>query len=776
MLPKLKLDICNCFFKITNSKELIDKAINSGGLIQKKRNNIYKYNPMFKKVLQAKARENYNTDRLIDEIETIYSQNDNLEQVMIYNLKANNQNKVIDLIKENIERLLDKNKIELLKRAFRSLSESDFNANPSLYLYQGDLYRKLDKFHQAIEIYQQAENLFKKNNNEQLLEALFRLANLFAFFSSNRALEYIKKLENYKAEFTKEENNNFFQLDIIRLLIKGKFRDAELAVEKLKGRSKENYQELKVNILFRRGKFFKAKELLEQLRFNDHSDYVLYYTLVLPVLFYLFTGKLFSAQRYIWSELSDQDGYINKLGEYYLLIIYQLFGIHKIDFCKQKYLDFLDNTQDCPFDISRYKIDIFQELISWEICYGDLEQGLEYSDRGLMVAIKRKDVFAEGKTLLFKGINYYYLEQFSKAEESFNQAIKKLVKSGAQFHFFIALLGRADSFYQQDKIEEFKVDMKQAISYLKNNPYDKFVLDNTSTLIRDSNLIVNLFNNAKQEGLERNYINKLFNNHNLKEVGNSPNYMIKVCALGTFKLFRGNEEVLEDEWERRKSKELLKLFLVNYGELISKDKICSLLWPNKNKESAYRSFYVALNNLNKVLEPNRKSRKETYFISKRDKYYGLIKDFVYHYDVKLFEKFIEQGEKSNEERIKAKFYQEAVSIYSNDFLVDDLEQDWIIDERERLEQLYLEIVEYLMKYRYEMEDYQQVIKLADQILNKNRYIEPAYLYKIMSYDQLGKRAIAITVYESCEKILNQELDINPNSKLKEYYKYLKISN
>ena len=183
---------------------------------------------------------------------------------------------------------------------------------------------------------------------------------------------------------------------------------------------------------------------------------------------------------------------------------------------------------------------------------------------------------------------------------------------------------------------------------------------------------------------------------------------------------------------------------------------------------------MALNNLNEILEPDRESRAKAFFVSKKDGYYGLTKEFTYHYEVALFEKFIKQGKESNVDKIKIKFYQEAVAVYKNDFLASDLDYDWIIDERERLERLYLEILEELMKYNYQIGEYQQTIELANEILTKNNYIEPAYLYKIKSYDQLGKRALAIVTYETCEEIFRENLDITPNRALKEYYNYLKI--
>jgi tetratricopeptide (TPR) repeat protein len=252
-------------------------------------------------------------------------------------------------------------------------------------------------------------------------------------------------------------------------------------------------------------------------------------------------------------------------------------GVHKIDYCKERYNLFLEETKQCPFGISWYKIEIQCELIFWEALYGNPQEGLESADQALIAAIKRDDIFAQGNILMLKGFNYYALEQFSKAEEVFSQAIEKLVKSGAKLHFFISLLGRAEVVHQQGRIEEFRVDMKQAISYLKNNPDKKFILNRTSRLIRDSNLIIDLFNKARSAGVAKSYINEIFQQNKLNKVEHTPPYMLKIKCFANLRLFRGQEAVLGDEWKRKSAKDLLKLFLVNYGEFISKEKICSLL-------------------------------------------------------------------------------------------------------------------------------------------------------------------------------------------------------
>ena len=774
LLSTLEVKICNKFFQKDSSHQMIEKLIDWGVLIEKKADNKYQYNPIIKEVLQCKAEREYDREKLLIKAKNIYNKENKITELINYNLKINNKEEIIRLFKQNFNRWLEEDKLESLKQVFEVLTKEDLIANPILFLYQGDLYYQEEEFKKSVTNYKQAKRSFKKNGNKKgLLTSLFRLAEFCAFFSSSKILDYLNELKQYKSHFSLQQQNRLKELEVVSLIVKGRLKEAELALERVE--DKDAYKELKANILFGQGKFGQIEMLLEEIRFSSFADYLIYHTFIIPALFYLYTGQKYSAQRYIWHEVTIKNGYLKELGQYYLTTSYNLLGDYKVDYCREQYLNSLTKVSQNSIGISWYKIAIFRELIFWEIYYGGSEQALEYANQGLMTAIKKKDILGQGLMLALKGVCYYSRDELKKAEESLSQALDKLIKSGAELHIFLTLMLRGKVFYTQDKIEEFKVDIKEAIKIFKQNKYHKFALDKISLLVKNPNLLVNIFDYAKSEGIETSYIKNLFQKKKLEKSEHIPNYMLRIRSFGKLEVFRGQQKVKNKEWTRKKAKELLKLFLVYRGELLSKERICSFLWPDKKIEKAFQSFYVVLNCLNKILEPQRESRANPYFISKRDNYYGLEKIFSYYYDVELFEEFIKEGNRSNQKRIKMKFYQQAVEIYQADFLVDDLTTDWIVEEKERLEKKYLDIAEELMKYHYEEEDYQDSIEIADKILNKNQYIEAAYLYKIMSYNQLGKRALAIETYQNCRLTLVEELDIKPNQKLQSYYEYLKIS-
>lgn len=172
--------------------------------------------------------------------------------------------------------------------------------------------------------------------------------------------------------------------------------------------------------------------------------------------------------------------------------------------------------------------------------------------------------------------------------------------------------------------------------------------------------------------------------------------------------------------------------MVNYDELIPRERICSLLWPDKEIDKAKRSFNVALNNLNQILEPNRESGAEPYFIVRHNLSYGLNRRISYSYDVADFEEAIKRGDRTKDGVVKMNYYQQAVELYQDDFLVHDLYKSWINIERERLIRLFLDTANNLIEYYFKQGEYEESIQLADRILAIDKYFEQAYLYKMKS--------------------------------------------
>jgi DNA-binding winged helix-turn-helix (wHTH) protein len=100
-------------------------------------------------------------------------------------------------------------------------------------------------------------------------------------------------------------------------------------------------------------------------------------------------------------------------------------------------------------------------------------------------------------------------------------------------------------------------------------------------------------------------------------------YQLRVQTLGAFRAWRAHVEIEPREWQRDKARQLFQLFIAERGRWLQRDEIVETLWPHLNAESATRDFKVALNALNRALEPNRAADAPFVFIVREGTAYRL---------------------------------------------------------------------------------------------------------------------------------------------------------
>ncbi len=80
---------------------------------------------------------------------------------------------------------------------------------------------------------------------------------------------------------------------------------------------------------------------------------------------------------------------------------------------------------------------------------------------------------------------------------------------------------------------------------------------------------------------------------------------LKINLFGEFLVRRGEDLIEPKEWDRQKTRLLLKLLLTRPGYAFSRDEILEALWPGASPEVAARSLPVTVSLLRRVLEPDR---------------------------------------------------------------------------------------------------------------------------------------------------------------------------
>jgi DNA-binding SARP family transcriptional activator len=198
---------------------------------------------------------------------------------------------------------------------------------------------------------------------------------------------------------------------------------------------------------------------------------------------------------------------------------------------------------------------------------------------------------------------------------------------------------------------------------------------------------------------------------------------------------------------------------------LQRDEITERLWPTLGADAAGRDFKVALNALNKALEPDRAADAPFAFIVREGTAYRLRPEADLWLDAAAFEaegtaglRALEQGAAS----AAIAHFQAALRLYGGPFLPDALYDDWASAERERLLALYLRVADKLAGLLVEQGCYDEALDVCAGILAQDSCWERAYRLMMVAYARQNNRSLALRTYQRCVAAMRDELDMAPS--------------
>jgi DNA-binding SARP family transcriptional activator len=163
---------------------------------------------------------------------------------------------------------------------------------------------------------------------------------------------------------------------------------------------------------------------------------------------------------------------------------------------------------------------------------------------------------------------------------------------------------------------------------------------------------------------------------------------LRIVTLGGFRV-EGPHGPIGGEWLGQRPGQLLKYVVTERHRVAAGDRIAEALWPEAGpSESGSRlRYYVHM--LREKIEPDRARRSPSRFIVARRGGYILDTSRVW-IDADAFEREARAGLAAFAQGSTgpaARHLRDALRLYQDRFMADDLYEDWALDERERLHEL-----------------------------------------------------------------------------------------
>jgi len=209
----------------------------------------------------------------------------------------------------------------------------------------------------------------------------------------------------------------------------------------------------------------------------------------------------------------------------------------------------------------------------------------------------------------------------------------------------------------------------------------------------------------------------------------------------------------------RSGQSILRYLVARSEHCATSDTLQTLLWPEDEPDAAQNKLHLAISALRRSLNQGYSCESGCGYIVCKNRTYYLNPAVVVRTDVDEFLHYYQAGQQTNEERMA--LYEKACRFYTGTFLPEDMYADWSFLHREQLSQIYLAMCSVLTDHYLEVKHYEDAAKWAMAILKENHCDEAAHRQLMRIYALQGHRSEALQQYQRCERILREELGVQP---------------
>ena len=236
-------------------------------------------------------------------------------------------------------------------------------------------------------------------------------------------------------------------------------------------------------------------------------------------------------------------------------------------------------------------------------------------------------------------------------------------------------------------------------------------------------------------------------------------HVVRIKTLGEFYLEINGQRLYDRDWKGRQTKILLKTLILYGGQKVAMEKIAAQLWPDADGDLAINSLNVTLSRLRKMGIP--KNHPPIPWLASRHKKLSLI-DNLCCIDALIFRNKMKNALQTpaDTERL-----QQALDLYTGNFLAADTNLYGIETFRKELKQLYIKGVLQRAESLTNGSDFQTQITLLEQALSYDPLNEILYRELMQSHLKNHNRGKALEIYDRASKILATQLDTTPGQAL-----------
>lgn len=779
ILERFSRDMC-VHIAGQSAENLVEEIVHRNLFIFSLVDDQYRYHRLFRQLLLKRLEHDPSVRHaILSTVAAYYRKRGEIDQALAALYQIGDFDQIGEVLVPYAEQMIQSENLEELYEHLRSLPDDTKNKYYKLWFYQAEVARYRCLYPQALQLYDKFVMLAEEHD-----DVYSRCLGL-----EGKARVHLDSVQGIKAEALLKQA--IYLLDqscaelaprLYRLLAEiYTNRGNSIEAQKWYHRSLElEYQtevEIESRLYFRTGRLQSAIHLLEK-KWNEekgkgfsHLTKSYKETSLLLAFVYGMNGesekgihyadKAIQLGKAAHSPFVEACGYIRKA---HVAMFSPDYTTEEIRHLYLKGLRMMEELQS-----TRGKA---EALLGLTILHGkekSLDLALAYARRGLMETEAIKDEWLNGLIRLGMGIIYAQSGKFEQASPLFWECVEKFRTCGDNYIVAVSYFWLSYVAFKQEDWEGFVPVVTEALHAIQTGEYGFLLQRPTMFTPSDVQIFMPLLIEAQKRRIRPEYVSQLLNDLGLNNVTFHPGYTLRIQTLGQFRIWLGDQELSEKAWQRGKAKQLFQVLLTKRQHLLAREEIFQYLWEESDDEAASRDFKVALNALNKALEPNREARASAFFIQRHGSSYGFNLASGYQIDAEEFERFVTLGLNERDEKQAIQYLEKGLQYYQGEYLPDCRYEDWCMEERERLHVLYLRGAEKLAQLYAQEKEYDTAIRWCEKILRTDDCWEEAYRLLMYCYYRKNNRAQSIRWYEKCVAKLQEQLGVQPLPSTRDTY-------
>jgi serine protease AprX len=205
---------------------------------------------------------------------------------------------------------------------------------------------------------------------------------------------------------------------------------------------------------------------------------------------------------------------------------------------------------------------------------------------------------------------------------------------------------------------------------------------------------------------------------------------------------------------------------------VEKETLIEAFWGDAELDAIEKNFHPTISHVRKALN-SRQTLKQN-FLLYRDGSYQLNPELTYSIDTEEFSYFVAEAEKAFRDKENDRLWENieaAHRLYRGDFMAGVYE-DWAEELRGFFREQHARILKSMAKFAFREKSWTKALGFASEILREDPFREDIHALIMRVYAAQNKRSAAKEQYHKLQKLLKEELGVEPAPETRRVYQEL----